>query len=85
MADTFAGTSTPMTGPANDAAEITPGASALAFEPRGVYVGGAGDLTVTMKGGGDVTFAGVPAGSILPIRVTHILGASTATDIVALW
>ena len=85
MADAFASVATPMDGPAPNAAEITPGASALGFVTRAIYAGGTGDLTVTMLGGGDVTFVGVAAGIPLPIRATHILGASTATDIVALW
>jgi hypothetical protein len=38
-----------------------------------------------MAGGNDVTFPDVPAGTILPIRVTHILGATGASSIVALW
>jgi hypothetical protein len=63
---------------------VTPGASALANPSRGLYVGGAGNVAVTMAGGGDVTFSGVPAGMILPIRVTHVLGATTATNIIAL-
>jgi hypothetical protein len=85
MADAFASHATPLTGPADSAAEVTPGASALAFVTRGIYVGGTGDLTVTMLGGGDVTFVDIAAGVTHPIRATHILGSSTATDIVALW
>jgi hypothetical protein len=84
MADEFATNSDSLIAPAQNAAAVTPGASALDNVTKGVYVGTAGDLAVTMVGGGNVTFT-VPAGSILPIRVTHILGASTADDIVALW
>jgi len=82
MADAFASHATPLTGPASFAAEVTPGASPLAFETRGIYVGATGDVEVTMKGGGNVTFVGVPAGSILAIRVTHVLSGS---EIIALW
>lgn len=51
---------------------------------RGLYVGTSGDVTVTMYGGGDVTFANVPAGTILPIRVSVVKDTSTASDMVAL-
>jgi hypothetical protein len=85
MADEFATNSDSLTSPAQDAAAVTPGAAALSDVTKGVYVGTSGNLVVTMMGGGDVTFSSVPAGSVLPIRVTHILGTSTADDIVALW
>jgi hypothetical protein len=85
MADEFATNSDSLIAPAQDAAAVTPSATALANVTKGIYVGTAGDLAVTMLGGDDVTFASVPAGSILPIRVTHVLEASTADDIVAFW
>ena len=79
---------------------ITPAAHATAITPadadlssgiytRAIYVGGTGDLTVMMAGDeGDsiVTFAAVPAGSILPMIVKQIRASnSTATFIVAIW
>lgn len=52
---------------------------------RGIYVGGTGDLVVKDANGGvAVTFKAVPAGTILPIRVSFVMAATTATDIVAL-
>lgn len=71
-------------GPAKDAAAITPGAGALGYTTRALFVGGAGNITVTMAGGQSVTFTGVPAGAILPICVTHVT-AATATNIVGMW
>jgi len=75
--------------------EINPGANALAITPadadiatrtRAVYVGGAGDLVVKMAGNEQiVTFLGVAAGSMLPIRVTQIRLGTTATSVVAVW
>ena len=48
---------------------------------RGVYVGGAGDLVVDMAGEGKaVTFAAVPAGSLLPIQVSKIYSAANGTS-----
>jgi hypothetical protein len=76
-----------MTSPANDAAAVTPSDTApLVYVSRALYVGGAGNLVVTMQGGGNVTFTGVPAGTVLPIRCTHVRSTSTtATAIVNLY
>lgn len=54
--------------------------------PRGIYVGGAGNLVAVDSDGTAVTFTGVLAGSILPIRPIRINATSTtATAIVALY
>jgi hypothetical protein len=52
-----------------------------------LYVGGAGALIVRMAGeSADTTFAAVPAGTTLPIQVTHVRSTGTvATSIVALY
>lgn len=72
-------------GPAANAFAITAGSGALAHPTRGLFVGGAGNVTVTMEGSGaSVQFVGVTAGSVLPLRVTHVT-AATATSIVGLW
>lgn len=53
---------------------------------RALYVGGAGDVAVKMIEGQTVTFAGVPAGAVLPVQVTQVLDTGTdATDILALY
>lgn len=54
---------------------------------RGLYVGGAGDVAVRMWYSQHVvTFASVPAGSILPITVDRVMSTNTtATNIVALF
>lgn len=62
---------------------------------RGLYIGGTGDIEVSMQGdpltgedgGNKVLFSTVPAGFILPIRVTKVwgTGTTTATTIVAMW
>lgn len=73
-----------------------PSASAAAVTPhdstnfaggvcRGLYVGGAGNL-VAIVNGTAITFTGVPAGTVLPIRATRVNATSTtATAIVALY
>lgn len=71
--------------PAVFAESVTPDDDAEITTSRALYVGGAGDVAVTMKGGGDATFSAVPAGTILPIRVTKVLEATTATLILNLY
>jgi len=50
----------------------------------GIYVGGAGDVTVVTEGGTTVTFTAPPVGSILPIRTQKVLAATTATLLIGL-
>ena len=51
----------------------------------GLWVGTAGDIKVTMEGGGDFTFKNIANGTFLPIRLTHVKQAgTTADDVVAL-
>ena len=72
--------------PAINAASVTPSDSAaLSHNSRGLYVGGTGDLKVDMEGTGTVTFYGVAAGSILPIRAKRVYSTgTTATYILSL-
>jgi hypothetical protein len=55
--------------------------------PRGIYVGGLGDLNVQFGNlGTSVLFSAVPAGTVLPIQPTRVMSTSTtATGIVALY
>lgn len=64
---------------------ITPGASAFPIVARAVYVGGAGNVTLTTAAGETVEFVGVAAGTILPVRATHVTAASTATSMVGIY
>jgi hypothetical protein len=58
----------------------------LAAETRAIYVGGAGDLAVTLASGDTVTFAGLGAGSLLPVRIRKVLATGTsATGLVGLY
>jgi hypothetical protein len=82
--------------PAGYALAVTPADADLALPngvyTRGLYVGVAGDVTVKMAsedvetGTDTVTFTGVLAGSILPIRVAQVRATgTTASEIVALY
>lgn len=52
---------------------------------RALYIGGAGNLVVVMQNGNVLTFVGVPAGTVLPVRASRVNSTSTtATNIVAL-
>lgn len=50
-----------------------------------IYVGGAGDVVVTMESGATpITFKAPPVGTVLPIRVKRVLAATTATLLIGL-
>lgn len=85
--DLYSDLPTTLTAPAREAAAITPSNETdLAAMSRAIYVGGAGDLAVTMASGLPAVFRNVPAGAILPIRARRVLSdGTTAGDIVALW
>lgn len=77
-----------VTAPAGSAEAITPNDNAdLTTTTRGLYIGGAGNLRVVLdRDTTPVTFVGVVAGSLLPIRATRVYATSTtATNIVALY
>lgn len=69
--------------------QVWPGtySSALAVTPsdtvpvtcRAIYIGGAGNLTVTPKGGVAVLFTALPVGSIIPIQLDQGFINSTGT------
>lgn len=70
-------------GSAQEFFAITPSDSTdLDQIPRGVWVGGAGNLVVSGISG-DATFVGVPAGTMLPISPTRVKATgTTATALV---
>lgn len=86
MADEFTYHSPGLESPASRAEEVSPhDTTALTRPSRALYIGTTGDLTVTTVAGDTVTFVAVPAGFLLPIRVTHVLDTGTdADDIVSL-
>lgn len=77
---------TPPVHQAMDATAVTPNDSTdLGYITRALYIGGDGDVKVTMKGGSVVTFSGCAAGTVLPICCTRVWTDTTATLILALY
>lgn len=72
---------------AGDASAVTKSdTTVLPGVTQGLYVGTTGNVAVTMISGDNVTFPNVPAGAILPVRVSKVLSTgTTASDIVALY
>ncbi len=86
MLDRFANVQPSLSGPALTAFAVTPDDGAdLAEASRAIYVGSAGNLSVKMLSGEVVTFAGLAAGALLPVRVSRIRATgTTAGNIIAL-
>lgn len=87
MPDQHSGFVEGLTSPADNATAVTPSDSTdLAYVSRALYVGSGGNVVVTMAGGGDVTFVGVPTGGILPIRASRVKATNTtASSIINLY
>lgn len=67
------------------AVDVSGGNQTLATSCRGVFVGGAGNLAVTMLDGSQVTLTGIAAGSVLRLCVvTFRQTGTTATNVTAL-
>ncbi|MGN7959143.1 spike base protein, RCAP_Rcc01079 family [Agrobacterium radiobacter] len=83
----LANASNDITAPAGRFAAVTPSDSAdFSFVTRALYVGGDGTVVAVDANGTAVSFVGVVAGTILPIRVSRVNSTSTtATNIVAMW
>lgn len=74
------------TRPASKAVAVTPSDSTELGVTRGLYIGGVGDVVVTMaEQGTSITFSSVPAGTFLPLQVRLVMAATSATNIVALY
>lgn len=84
--DNFKSNSPGLSSPLTRAVDVTPNDSTdLNFVTRAIYVGVAGDLEVITSGGDSVTFVGLQAGTILPIRASRVkAGNTTAEGILAL-
>lgn len=73
--------------PAEYAAAVT-ASDTTSFDnlTRGLYIGGAGNVSVYLADGTTVVFYGAVAGSIIPVRAKRVNSTgTTATNIVALY
>lgn len=86
MTDRFNSRAEGLTAPARHGFDITPADGAdLGELTRALYVGGAGNVTLVMASGAEVTLAGLLAGSLLPLRVRRVKATgTTATALVGL-
>lgn len=86
MIDKFETTTPGLDSPIGSASAVTPDDSAdLAVASRALYVGGAGDLHVTLVSGDDITLTAAIQGWH-PVRAARVWATgTTATDIVAGW
>lgn len=88
MADAFALTGDAAFAPATRAAAIVPhDANALNDVTKSIYVGQAGDVVARgVRDAADHVWKAVPAGSILPIRASHVRATgTTAADLLGLY
>lgn len=76
-----------VTRPAENAFAVTPSDDTdLAEDTRGLYVGVSGDVKVDLVGGTTVTFVGLAAGVLHPLRVKRVYETGTdAEDIVGVY
>lgn len=88
LTNDFSASAPGLTSPASGAAAITPSDSGdLPTTTRGIYVGVAGNIVVDLYDGTtSITFVGLAAGTILPVRAKRVRSTNTtATSLVALY
>jgi len=88
MADAFATSADAAYAPATRAAAIVPhDTNPLSDISKAIYVGSGGDVTVrAVRDGADHAWKAVPAGSILPVRASHVRATgTTAGDLLGLY
>ncbi len=88
MADNFADWTDGLDSPARHAVAVTPhDSNNLSVSARALYIGAAGNISVETVGGESaVVFVAIPAGTVLPLRVSRVNNtATTASSIVALY
>jgi hypothetical protein len=86
MPDRFSSNIPSLTSPATHGFSVTPSDTLdLTEVTRALYVGSGGAVALRLLSGQSVTFAGVAAGSILPVRADRVLATgTTAGSIVGL-
>lgn len=66
-----------------DEAEVVVTNDVTTFRPSALYVGGGGDVTVDLaKGGTNITFQAVFAGTWMPILVTRVYATGTSASLI---
>lgn len=65
-----------------DAAAVTPSDTADLPQFSVIYVGGAGNVKVTTAQGSAVTFSGVNAGTVIPVRVRRVWSTGTTATLI---
>lgn len=81
MADNYASYAPDLTTPGEYAFAITPNDSTdLANATRALYVGGAGDVACITVNGSTVTFVGMVAGMLYPLRLKRVLSTGTSAS-----
>jgi hypothetical protein len=73
------------TQPAYSMVAVTKSDSNVLSPTRGLYIGGAGNLSLVTSNNETVAVVGVLAGVVYPFSVKQVLDATTATNIVALY
>jgi len=73
--------------PPRNGAAVTPhDTDELTVVTSGIYVGGAGNVTVITVGGDTITFTALPVGSVISVQAKIIKSTlTTATNLLALW
>lgn len=80
------GDSARVTQAANSVSAVTPSNTApLSRGCTGIWIGGTGNVSVTMWDGSTATFTAVPAGTLLPVSPMLLNASTTATGLVALF
>lgn len=89
MADKFENFYVNPSDPADHAYSITPSSSTdLPYFTRAIYIGSDGDLDVTLvseTGNTSISFTGLVAGTLLPIRVRRVWETSTAGNLIGMY
>lgn len=81
MTDAFQSHSANLATPGENAFAVTPNDSAdMDFVTRAIYVGVAGNVKMTLLGGTTVTFVGLVAGGLYPLRVKRIWSTGTTAS-----
>lgn len=86
LTDTFNDSGNVMSPASHAFAITTHNTNDLSAATRGIYVGVSGDVKVNTIGGETVTFVGLVAGVIHPIRATRVYATgTTATNIIGVY